>query len=150
MVASWLLAFPGAGFSESHFGEAVCARISSKINEMLKTNDLVVCVPGSETKGGSLSLFIVLAKAAFQDEASTRAWLAAVVISTGWAMTDLPEMHGVRMTQIITGDQAMRQRGNLTLIPAEDVRHISKQFFSGEIRTVDEVYERAVKREKKD
>ena len=119
-----------------------CAKICVKLNAILESKFLAVCFPASDTKGGPPNAFMIFAQDVFKDEKIQRDWIAAVVISSGWAILELPEVRGMDINRIITADLEDLRRSLFTEIPASSVKDVSRQFFSGKIKTLEEVYYR--------
>jgi hypothetical protein len=115
--------------------EGVCARIDKQINTLLNIN-VSECVPGKGTTPGTYSLLFMAKKPLLGDAQNRRAWLLAVVGGAGWAMAELPEMKGVRISEVVTTDPTLAKSSKVIALSGPSVKQWRQDISSGKVEAL--------------
>jgi hypothetical protein len=116
--------------------EGVCAQIDNKINTLLGAQ-ISQCVPAKGSTPGTYSLLFLAKKPVLSDPQNKRAWLLAIVGGAGWAMTELPEMKGVKVSEVLTTDKSLSVAKKYLSLPGASVKQWRNDLYSGKRKPLD-------------
>lgn len=112
--------------------EALCQKISSKIDTLLDTKN-TTCIPSRSNQKGKYSLIIISAENVFNNEQSKRAFILAITGVVGWALSDLPETKRVNFDEILITDPNLARQYKYLAVRAGTLKTIRKRLYNGQI-----------------